>query len=286
MVEFAVDVDGEALSFHLDEGEIVAGDNSVLLQQDDNLAEGQPWDEVGYVVAPFLPVAQWRDVLRGFERFIAELVTEAIGAPPQDFRMADYHRWITSDELHRRVIEARRSDLPVNMCFPAAQLPGGAEPVTQRIAEICGKAVAPMNATLPATFSIRIVRPRSADHSPLHRDAWIGRLRHGINIYLPLAGSDERSSLCVMPGSHRWPESHVRRSSGPAVIDGRPYTVPAVVDTKYGMRAVRPNPGKNEVLVFSPYVIHGAGANLNPDATRISLEMRFWRQNNLDDVAR
>ena len=40
---------------------------------------------------------------------------------------------------------------------------------------------------------------------------------------------------------------------------------------------VRPNPGRNEMIVFSPYLIHRGGVNLNPDTTRMSLEMRFWQ---------
>jgi len=40
----------------------------------------------------------------------------------------------------------------------------------------------------------------------------------------------------------------------------------------------RPNPGENEMLLFSPYLVHGGGYNFNTDMTRISLEMRFWRK--------
>jgi ectoine hydroxylase-related dioxygenase (phytanoyl-CoA dioxygenase family) len=40
---------------------------------------------------------------------------------------------------------------------------------------------------------------------------------------------------------------------------------------------IRPNPSENEVLVFSPYLVHGGGYNTNIDITRISLEMRFWK---------
>ncbi len=31
------------------------------------------------------------------------------------------------------------------------------------------------------------------------------------------------------------------------------------------------------MLLFSPYLIHGGAANREPDRTRVSLEMRFWR---------
>ena len=43
------------------------------------------------------------------------------------------------------------------------------------------------------------------------------------------------------------------------------------------LKMIRPNPGWNEVLVFSPYLIHGGGRNFATDATRISLEMRLFR---------
>jgi ectoine hydroxylase-related dioxygenase (phytanoyl-CoA dioxygenase family) len=29
-------------------------------------------------------------------------------------------------------------------------------------------------------------------------------------------------------------------------------------------------------MIFSPYLVHGAGINEEEDLTRISLEMRFW----------
>jgi ectoine hydroxylase-related dioxygenase (phytanoyl-CoA dioxygenase family) len=40
----------------------------------------------------------------------------------------------------------------------------------------------------------------------------------------------------------------------------------------------RPDPQAGEVLVFSPYLIHGGAMNFNSDVTRLSLEMRFWRK--------
>ena len=40
---------------------------------------------------------------------------------------------------------------------------------------------------------------------------------------------------------------------------------------------ITPNPAFDEVLVFTPYALHGGGVNLNKDTTRVSLEMRFWK---------
>jgi hypothetical protein len=55
------------------------------------------------------------------------------------------------------------------------------------------------------------------------------------------------------------------------------FTVPSVVGAAHPLVLERPNPGLNEVLVFSPYLIHGGAFNQQTDRTRVSLEMRFWR---------
>ena len=36
-----------------------------------------------------------------------------------------------------------------------------------------------------------------------------------------------------------------------------------------------PNPNINQIMLFSPYLIHGCSNNNNDNITRISLEMRF-----------
>jgi hypothetical protein len=51
-----------------------------------------------------------------------------------------------------------------------------------------------------------------------------------------------------------------------------------VVSASRPLTLVRPNPRPNDVLVFSPYLIHGGAYNQERDRTRVSLEMRFWRR--------
>jgi ectoine hydroxylase-related dioxygenase (phytanoyl-CoA dioxygenase family) len=40
---------------------------------------------------------------------------------------------------------------------------------------------------------------------------------------------------------------------------------------------VRPNPTETQMMLFSPYLVHGCATNENYDITRISLEVRFIR---------
>ena len=42
---------------------------------------------------------------------------------------------------------------------------------------------------------------------------------------------------------------------------------------------IRPNPSINELLLFSPYLIHGCSDNDNDNITRMSLEIRFIKDN-------
>ena len=72
-------------------------------------------------------------------------------------------------------------------------------------------------------------------------------------------------------------ESDIERTAQGAKINGLSYTVPAVTDATYPLIATRPNPASNEILLFSPYLIHGGAFNNTTSTTRISLECRFWR---------
>jgi hypothetical protein len=127
-------------------------------------------------------------------------------------------------------------------------------------------------------FWIRIVRPNSNDNNPPHKDSHLKRLRKNVNIYLPLAGSNELSSLPLIPKSHLEEESEYIISSSPSFVNGKKNTVPCIVHRNKGLDMICPNPKPNEVLIFTPHLIHGGGVNSNKNVTRVSLEMRFFAQ--------
>jgi hypothetical protein len=76
----------------------------------------------------------------------------------------------------------------------------------------------------------------------------------------------------------------IERTLAGARVDGVQYSVPCITRVGEELRLTRPNPYLNEVMVFSPYLVHGGGWNLNTDLTRISLEMRFWRKRGEESV--
>ena len=56
-------------------------------------------------------------------------------------------------------------------------------------------------------IQLRINRPRTYDINPPHRDGYIDAFKDVLNIWLPISGCNENTSLPVIPGSHFLPEN-------------------------------------------------------------------------------
>ncbi len=265
-------IDNRKVSFQLD-GTTEAGPETVLLEADDNVIRDSGWDDVGYCVAPFLAEEHVRKMCAGFTQLIRGELAAAGISTNDTFRLDMYHRLVT-DEQHAEIVKRTR------IGFERHQFPLSMDLVCERISQICKAPLTIEGAKYSGRpFFLRIVRPQKPqDNNPPHRDVWLDHLRDGVNLYVPVAGSNELSSLPILPGSHKWSESEIERSVKGARIQGLNYTVPTVTRARQPIKLIRPNPGRLEVLVFSPYLIHGGAVNMNEDMTRISLEMRLWRR--------
>jgi len=270
--QITLDYDGEPVTFTV-EGDVTVGPPVVLLDGDDDLVAGRPWAADGYTVAPFLMPDEFARLAEGIRLTLARRLESAGLAAPADFALEHYHEVVTTDDAHAAVSAVGP------WCHAVGELGVPVERISQRVSEILGVRVstAPPHVEFPEHFCYRVVRPRSRDNNPPHRDVWLDRLRHAVNIYVPFAGSTPRSSLPLVTGSHRWKESEIERTAAGATVNGMTFTVPSVVGAAHPLVLTRPNPGPNEVLVFSPYLIHGGAFNQHADRTRVSLEMRFWR---------
>lgn len=266
----AYSIDGLPVTLEV-EGQFGFGKDEVLLLKDDNLFQNTPWNEPGYTVAPFLDTELFNQLLHGIkQQFIARL--RAIGISVDDhFDLEKYHT-IVDEKQHAQMVESFKNYIDSD------QLPIPLHYITDRISEILGLKVNNIAPERGEFYFIRFVRPSKQDFNPPHRDTYLDRIRNAVNIYVPLWGSNQLSSLPILPGSHRFMESEVERTiNGGPIVNGVRFTVPCITETKSAFSLIRPNPCENEVLVFSPYLIHGGAANLNSDITRFSLEMRFWR---------
>ncbi|WP_310396629.1 phytanoyl-CoA dioxygenase family protein [Hymenobacter sp.] len=265
-------LNGEPVAYRVEGARTTAPNDLVLLAQDTDLSALAPWAAPGFAVVPGLPAPAQQALQAGLADLLRQALRAADCPVGPDFDIRHYHHAVGEDPARHLAVIAQTK------AYDLSRLPVAPALLEGLVGAACGQAVRAHNPHVgEAVFHLRIVRPNRADHNPLHRDAWLPRYHDALNIYLPVAGSTARSSLTLVPGSHHWPESAVERTAGGAIYHGVPYTVPGVLRPVRPLTIIRPNPGPAEVLVFSPYLLHGAAANLNHDATRVSLEMRFWQ---------
>ncbi|HEY5745299.1 MAG TPA: hypothetical protein VIU12_04400 [Chryseolinea sp.] len=248
------------------------GDERVLLNEAVDLTAATPWGATGFSIEQLFDAATYSTFMHNTRMLLLKSWREAGLALGDDFDLEQYHTLVPDFDGHLKAIE--KTKLLFTKDFPVP-----VRMVEDRISDLCH---VPLIAKNPfdgqSIFHFRVIRPRQADNNPLHRDVWLEDYDDCINLYIPIAGSNAQSSLILVPGSHRWPESRIEKTVEGAVINGVRFNVPGVTDIHGPYQVKRPDPGLNEVLIFSPYLIHGGAINLNQDQTRISIEMRLWKR--------
>lgn len=266
-------IEGKSVRLSLS-GASITGNDLCLLDHDDNLIAGCSWESQGYVVASMLDNCAFEVLQKGVFDLVREALLQAGAVLDESFSLDQYHSYCDSQQMHLSVIEFLRGRAAIE------NFPIDYRLLDDKVSEVCEKQVSCKVQSQIASgfFFIRLVRPMPCqDYNPPHKDVWIDRLRHGLNLYLPLAGSDENSSLALVPGSHLWNESVISRTLPGTHVNGVAFSVPSVVMPDDALKMDRPKVVTGQALLFSPYLIHGGAVNFNRDTTRVSLEMRFWR---------
>jgi hypothetical protein len=238
------------------------GADLVILDQDKNLLKNTDFDDIGYNVLDIENVSNLLNVFIHNEIFF--LLNK-------DINIENYHNELTEEE-HKQFITKMpfKKDIypDINkMCIY----------LEEYISEILSEPVKIFNNDI----WVRVCRPDKynelSDCTPCHRDVYLDFYRNLVNIYVPICGSNENSSLKMVPGSHKWNENKTMVTKGGAyfkTIDKK-YSVDAVIASKEPLPFVRPNPNENQIILFSPYLIHGCSENNNKNITHFSLEVRF-----------
>lgn len=257
-------------SYHV-EGENFIDSNYRLIDRDDDLSKYTPWHRKGYIIADLSDF----DIGSDFYHHLGATLNKTIksgGIELNDLPPDQYHSCVKTYDQHLKVIDKTK-------LVDASLLEPHFTKLENIVSELCGipvQSIKPMNNE--RVFHFRIVRPNQTDFNPLHKDGWMDELRDCINLYIPICGSNESSSLILAEGSHLLTEDTFVRTKHGALMNGVRYNVPGLISSSEPLYFVRPNPKPNQMLLFSPYLIHGGAINLNLNQTRISLEMRFWRK--------
>ncbi|HMG91081.1 MAG TPA: phytanoyl-CoA dioxygenase family protein [Chryseolinea sp.] len=253
-------------------GEKTWGDDRILLEHAVDLTASTSWHDKGFTIEPFLDSKSYGLFRQQAHALLLDCWKKAGLVPSDDFRLDQYHTLVKNFNEHLAALDKTK-------LLPVEEFPIPLTQLEDRVSQICGMQVEVKNPyDGQKIFHFRVIRPQQWDNNPLHRDIWLQDYDDCINLYIPLAGSNERSSLILVPGSHLWPESRVERTISGAEINGVKYNVPAVtaIDGPYSIE--RPNPSENQLLVFSPYLIHGGAVNLDKHESRISIEIRLWKK--------
>lgn len=270
--QFQVIINGLTSTYTV-EAEPFWGEDQVLLTQETDLAKEAHWQNAGFCVTPFLDSSQFQLLKESITQFIKGKLSQLTGKVIDGFSLENYHHFV-DDHTHLRLV--RETAKGYNFEYLALSL----NQLLSTLSTACGTKVRLGNPDFPNmdVFCIRLVRPhQKGDFNPPHKDVYLNRLKNAINVYLPIAGSTNNSSLPVLPNSHQLAESAIYRTLPKAIVNQTSYSVPCIAAVKGGMNMIRPNPLPGELLIFSPYLIHGGGENQQKDTTRVSLELRFWK---------
>lgn len=253
-------VDGEAKSWELSYlGELTSFvDHMQIPERSKVLFERLPSE--GYLVVPRVGLDVIDEVR---ERICTILLSNGVNCE----ELCYYHLNI-SDESHHTVTR-----ILSNLTFAdLARL----NVVLKTVAEALGLNLSDIISDLGRSHvQVRIVRPGRIDFNPPHRDSYLDYYRSVVNVWLPIV-CDPEGVMPVVPGSHFYDECDIQRTENrSAILNGNRYTVPAI--TSYlgeplSMR--RPKVAVGDLLVFSPYLIHGFGLN-ETNFTRMAVELRL-----------
>ncbi|HOX83368.1 MAG TPA: phytanoyl-CoA dioxygenase family protein [Chryseolinea sp.] len=247
------------------------GNHTVLLNDANDLTAPTQWHQRGYSIEPLFHSNTYSHFIEQNRNLLLQCWKDAGLSVDKNFELDQYHLLANNLTTHLSAIEKTKQ-------IETKYFPIPVQEIEKRISEICGTTLIAKNPfDNQSIFHYRIIRPQQADNNPLHRDVWLEDYDDCINLYIPIAGSNELSSLIIIPESHLWPESRIEKTESGAQINRLTFNVPAVTAISETYHIERPNPLENQVLIFSPYLIHGGAVNLNPNQTRISIEMRLWK---------
>ena len=266
-------IDSEKYNLNV-KGKIIAGRNEVLSAKEIDLSKETSWHKKGYLVTKILN----KKIQIGLQNEIINYLVKSLKKSfPRlskiNIDLRKYHHYLNYQEhlLFLKILGSGIKFKSVNF---------NKEILESALSDLLNRKVTTRNKNFDIindkTFAIRIIRPNQQDFNPPHKDVYLDRLKNGINIYMPIIGSNKKSSLPIMPKSHLLNENQIYRTKEGAIVNDVKFSVPCIIQTDLGLNLVRPNPSQDQIMVFSPYLIHGGGLNLNNDTTRISLELRFW----------
>ena len=253
------------------------GKHERLSDRANDIAYYQDWYQEGYKAVPFLEADDFRKLREGLAKCIQTLIRTQLGIDVTDFDLTKYHHVVRTNEDHFKIISKTRDLFPGDFNFPIKDI----FPKFEKILGFKLTDVDPFNEK-QGHIIVRVHRPGSNDYNPPHKDIYEGVDQDSyiplfINLWIPISGVTENSSLPMVPSSHLLTEDQILRTVEGGVLGGNRYRVRMVREWGGSNRLIRSEVNEGEVLLFTSHLIHGLGVNEEADTTRVALEFRLFK---------
>lgn len=196
----------------------------------------------------------------------------------EGFNLVNYHKYITDDKNHFKVVSRTRDLFSKDFNFPITS-------VILRLEELLGFNLSDINPKDKTQMHVivRINRPQSNDYNPPHKDIYESLdcdsyIPQFVNFWIPVAGCNENSNLPLAPRSHLIKEAAILRTFQGGQLQGNKYRVRMIKKWEGSSALERSTVKYGQVLIFSSHLIHGLAVNNNADMTRVALEFRLFRK--------
>ena len=253
------------------------GKDEIISNEEHDITYNQEWYDEGYNTSKILTEQELKDLRYGLEDCVSRLMKENGINVDDNFDLTNYHEYVTSDEDHFKIVGRTRDLYPSDFNFPI-------DDIMKKLSDSVGFELTDIE---PITgdqwhIIIRINRPNSTDYNPPHKDFYgpwdkDGTIFKFINLWIPICGVSDKSSLPLVPKSHLLPESKILRTFEGGVVGGNTYRVTNILEWDGKSDLIRSDVGYGEVLMFSPHIIHGLAVN-SGDETRVALEFRLFKK--------
>lgn len=235
------------------------------------------WYPIGHSSEKFLNESDFTNLQSGITHTIKSIAENVLGKELDGFTLDRYHKYITTNEDHFKIVSKTRDLFSPDFGFPIKEMIPKFErllgfELTDRIP----------NTNEDEHIIVRINRPNSNDYNPPHKDMYEGydngKNYNFLNFWVPIAGVTDKSSLPIAPASHLIPENRILRTIDGGKVGTNSYRVVLIKEWDGSADLVRADVKYGEVLMFSSHMIHGLAINEEEDVTRVALEFRLFKK--------
>ncbi len=253
------------------------GENKVLSGPNTDIVYNLPWYAEGHTSENFLNTDEFAALKAGLSRCVKKIIEETLGFDTTGFTLEKYHHFVSESQDHYKVVSRTRDLFPADFNFPIEEI----YPKFEKLLGFKLSDIDPRNGE-KLHIIIRINRPKSTDFNPPHKDIYEELDQNNyippfVNLWIPICGVTENSSLPIVPRSHQIPESQILRTFDGGVVQGNTYRVRMIKDWEGSSKLMRAQVSEGQVLFFSSHLIHGLAVNEEADLTRVALEFRLFK---------